>query len=270
MKNPLLPFRQRLVSFLNRGVVVPSLNDVQHNNGELIVDLASDDHMQIPNRNNLVSLATWVEREGFLFFDALQVPHPAGFKAGDQKLYPYVQTLNTMFNSLILVEDMVSYGIETVSGLLNDPVKLESKSLKSEIKSLHNTFDHKSISALADMYKPYFDNSKHSDRAPFADLFNNANELTRTANELAYLNDRIGGLDYAKKVNGKLNRLSELCIEFHEEYPNHQVKDVLVSHLISPLAYWAEFLAAYLYNVNVLNVCFNEIEEKLAKMKKEK
>lgn len=98
MKNPLLPFRQRLVSFLNRGVVVPSLNDVQHNNGELIVDLASDDHMQIPNRNNLVSLATWVEREGFLFFDALQVPHPAGFKAGEQKLYPYVQTLNTMFN----------------------------------------------------------------------------------------------------------------------------------------------------------------------------
>lgn len=270
MKNPFLPIRQRLVSYLNRGTVVPSLNDVQHNSGELIVDLSSEDQVRLPDKSHLMGLASWVEREGFLFFDALQIPHPAGFKAGEQKLYPYVQTLNTMFNSLVLVEDMIDYATQTVSNLLNDPEKLASKSIKSDINSLHNTFDHKSISMLADMYKPYFDNSKQSDRASFAELFNNAQELTRTANELAYLNDRIGGHEYAKKINSKLARLSELCIEFNEEYPDHPVRSILVTHLVSPLAYWAEFLAAYLYNINVLNVCFSEIEEKLAKMKKEK
>ena len=270
MKNPLIPIRQRLVSYLSRNTIVPNLEDVQYNNGELLVDLASDDSVQYPNRNNLVSLATWVECEGFLFFDSLLIPHPAGFKAGEQKLFPYVQMLNGMFDSLQQVDKMLDYSISTLSTILNDPSKSESLSFKSEIKSLHQSFDNKTISQLADQYKPFFHGNKSSDRAPFADLFNNASELTRTANELGYLNDRIDGLTYAKKINAKVERLAELCINLTEEYPDYPHRTTLVSHIVSPMAYWCEFLAAYLYNVNVVNVCFKEIEEKLDKVKKEK
>ena len=46
MKNPLIPIRQRLVSYLSRNTIVPNLEDVQYNNGELLVDLASDDSVQ--------------------------------------------------------------------------------------------------------------------------------------------------------------------------------------------------------------------------------
>lgn len=220
------------------------------------------------NRRLIKNLGNWVEKEGFLFFDSMTVPIPAGFNT-KQNLYTYVNQLNSDFDIVDSVERFIDVAIKETSKVINDPTIVESRSfIFPDLSKMDNG---KTASVVTNTIGKYFTNDKSKDRDVFTNVFSNASELNLTAVELETLVSKID-----KKVPGRINdklvRLSSLASTLKEVLTDDVNKPTLVPYynekIIAPLAEWCEALSIYLYQVNVVKVCFSDIEEHIRSLNK--
>lgn len=225
---------------------------------------------EVDRRPLVKNLGNWVEKEGFLFFDSMLVPHPAGFKV-EHGLYAYTEALIDKLKDFRSIESLIDVGIREVAACVSDPERTEAKSFRfPNLKRLDNGATSQSMTTF---FMVYFDGTKSSDKAPFTDLFRNASELNKTALELERLIKEVNGTS-VQRLNDKVARLASLALELNQiivEDTDRQRHDVIAQmrdNVISPLAEWCEAMSIYLYQVNTLKVCFSDIEAHIQKIKK--
>ena len=213
---------------------------------------------------------SWVEQEGYLFFDRFMVPHPAGFVA-DKGLYTYAEELHVHYNTIKLIIENLDIAIQELAKAVNDPVIVCSKSFKFQnLTKLRNGMTKQ---VILEVFKEYFNGTKSNDKAPLTVLFRNANELSKTAVEVDTLMELVSELDVSK-INERINRLANLACVFNDEIvkiteeERPLVMTEMRDNVISPMAEWCEVLSIYLYQVNVLKVSFSDLEDHIKRISK--
>jgi hypothetical protein len=166
---------------------------------------------------------------------------------------------------------LLDVAIRELASVANNPEVVESRSFK--FPNLNKLDNGNTVASSTRFYTEFFGVDKSKDRDVFTVLFKNANELNKTAVEIERL-VKDADAKLAERFNDKVARLSTLAIEVNQllvEETDRQRKDVIAQmrdNIISPLAEWCEVVSIYLYQVNVLKVCFSDIETHIQSRKK--